>query len=76
MSRTTPQLIADVMPELKDSTHTLILVEHSDGTVSWHGTTDSLNRKLGLLRYVTLMVEEAVQRQLDIPIEPTKDVLN
>jgi hypothetical protein len=59
-TRTPSETLMSALEECETAEAALILVVHSDGTISWHASTDRLHVKLGMLEFVKSRVLEEI----------------
>ncbi len=75
--RSAKEMIADTLDELKDAEDAMLIISHSDGSISWHRTRDRLSTSLGLVSYVKVCVEENIRHSKamdDLPMP--KELVN
>jgi hypothetical protein len=65
--RSAKQMIMANLDVLDDATEAVLIVAHSDGSISNHHTTDVLHVQLGLVRTTELQLEEKVRNAERIP---------
>ena len=55
----------------------MLIIAHSDGSISWHECRDRISANLGLVSYVKVCLEEEVRRTSAIDEGPTpKELVN
>jgi hypothetical protein len=75
--RSAKEMIADTLDELKDAEDAMLIIAHSDGSISWHETRDRISTNLGLVSYVKVCLEEEVRRTSAIDEGPSpKELVN
>jgi hypothetical protein len=75
--RSAKEMIADTLDELKDAEDAMLIISHSDGSISWHQTRDRLSIALGLVDYVKVCIEENIRHSsaIEEPLMP-KELVN
>jgi len=68
--RSAKEMIADTLDELKDAEDAILIISHSDGSISWHGTRDRLSTSLGLVSYVKVCLEDEIRMTSEIGKTP------
>ena len=75
--RSAKEMIADTLDELKDAEDAMLIISHSDGSISWHQTRDRLSIALGLVDYVKVCIEENIRHSSAIEEGPIpKELVN